>query len=216
MILCREDTSYPADSVEFCPHSSFYHILACGTYQLETPNADNNHAKEEDSVASSAPQRRVGRCFVYAWNEDLESLFVSASLCFTSSANHCAVSYIFGNNRSELHCFDQPAILDMKWSVRYSHGHAANWSSTFFSLFSLFRSHDNKHPNPLLAIANAEGRIDFRRWHSATVSLGMLPESPQTRIYRLGSSEHTRASPKLVCRFKQCSMFVNRLVWTPE
>jgi len=48
---------------------------------------------------------------------------------------------------TELHAFDQAAILDMKWS------------------------HAGKHTDPLLAIASAEGRIDLRSWHTTTSTL---------------------------------------------
>jgi len=119
MTLCHKDTSYSADSVEFCPRPGFHHILACGTYQLEAPNGSNDHAEvsieEEDPASSLAPHKRLGRCIVYAWNEDLGSLSVSAPLDFALSANHHS-DPSFGH-RTELHAFDQPAILDMKWSV---------------------------------------------------------------------------------------------------
>ena len=33
--LAKHDTVLTADSVEWCPCKELYHILACGTYQLD-------------------------------------------------------------------------------------------------------------------------------------------------------------------------------------
>ncbi|KAJ7900354.1 WD40-repeat-containing domain protein [Mycena olivaceomarginata] len=50
-----EDTIFPADSVEFCPHPAARDVLVCGTYNLE-----KNAAAPEGSK-----QKRTGQCLVY-------------------------------------------------------------------------------------------------------------------------------------------------------
>ncbi|KAK7064228.1 WD-repeats-region domain-containing protein [Favolaschia claudopus] len=50
-----DDTGFPADSVEFCPHPAARNVLVCGTYNLE-----------QNSVApEGSKQKRSGQCLVY-------------------------------------------------------------------------------------------------------------------------------------------------------
>jgi diphthamide biosynthesis protein 7 len=48
--LKEYDTSFPADAVEFCPHSLAQDLLVCGTYNL---------LEERDRTGK---QQRIGRC----------------------------------------------------------------------------------------------------------------------------------------------------------
>ncbi|KAF8306969.1 WD-40 repeat-containing protein [Clavulina sp. PMI_390] len=134
-MLCNLDTVYSADSAEFCPHPQFANLLAVGTYQLKAPDADGEPASipsasdvenEEENLPSSVPHKRLGRCLMYHWNDATNSL-------------------------DEAYRLDQPAILDMKWSV----------SPTRIKL----------EGPPLLAIADAEGQVAFHQWDSGTNSL---------------------------------------------
>ncbi|KLO14448.1 WD40 repeat-like protein [Schizopora paradoxa] len=59
------DTTWPADSVEFCPHPKASNIVVCGTYFLcdthpEVPSSD----VDGEPAVSSSPQRRRGKCIV--------------------------------------------------------------------------------------------------------------------------------------------------------
>ena len=120
-ILCRKDTLYSADSVEFCPQPGRHHILACGTYQLAAPNRGDDDVEasteNEGSVSLSTPHTRLGRCLIYDWNDDLGHLSVPAFLAFHQPPFRLLPPF---HGRTELHSFDQPAILDMKWSVWYN------------------------------------------------------------------------------------------------
>ncbi|KAJ7254105.1 WD40 repeat-like protein [Mycena haematopus] len=49
------DTTFPADSVEFCPHPAAPHVLVCGTYNLE----------RNTIVSEGSKQKRTGQCLVY-------------------------------------------------------------------------------------------------------------------------------------------------------
>ncbi|KAK7799749.1 hypothetical protein U0070_010756 [Myodes glareolus] len=79
------DTEFTADSVEWCPVEGCQHLMACGTYQLRTP-------EDQPALDVSEPQVRLGRLYLYSFNED-------------NTANPLV----------EVHRRDSPAILDMKW-----------------------------------------------------------------------------------------------------
>ncbi|KAF9270224.1 WD-40 repeat-containing protein [Marasmius fiardii PR-910] len=108
------DTIYPADSVEFCPDPTS-DIFACGTYKLL-----------EGQASSVAGQRRVGQCLVYRWASDDSGITA-----------HVHFLKVFSE---KLQHVDLPAILDMKWSHRFSSN------------------------RPLLGIADSEGNISLHEW----------------------------------------------------
>ena len=58
--LKKYDTSFPADAVEFCPHSLAQDILACGTYKL---------LEERDQAGK---QQRIGRCSFFSVSGDVD------------------------------------------------------------------------------------------------------------------------------------------------
>lgn len=72
------DTSYPADSVEFCPNASFTRIFACGTYKLQ-----ENQQKTSDGTP--VPQKRLGQCLLHELATDgLSSYILALFLIFWS------------------------------------------------------------------------------------------------------------------------------------
>lgn len=124
-ILFQQDTVYSADSIEFCPNSEFSNLIACGTYQLEPPQEEDEKSaageqdEDEDDRPSSAPHRRLGRCLMYEWDDETNLLLVQ-SLSATSGLSIYLASFQPLSDtchRKEVFRLDQPAILDMKWSV---------------------------------------------------------------------------------------------------
>ncbi|KAI0756984.1 WD-40 repeat-containing protein [Daedaleopsis nitida] len=96
------DTDWPADSTEFCPHTSAQDIFVCGTYKLEQSAQDANASETEGNdeadaggaVESSSRelQTRRGKCLLFRVQDE--------------------------NHFTPLHEIDLPAILDMKWCHR--------------------------------------------------------------------------------------------------
>ncbi|XP_029418426.1 diphthine methyltransferase isoform X2 [Nannospalax galili] len=88
------DTELTADSVEWCPLEGCRHLLACGTYQLHAP-------EDQAALDGSEPQVRLGRLYLYRFNED-------------NAVNPLV----------EVQRRDTSAILDMKWCHIPVAGHA--------------------------------------------------------------------------------------------
>jgi len=89
------DTTFPADSLEFCPTVGYQDILVCGTYNLlEKPHSQS----ESGGVRSKATQTRHGQCLVFR----------------TSPPENYRLH--------QIQAFDLPAILDMKWSYASNQG----------------------------------------------------------------------------------------------
>lgn len=103
------DTVLPADSIEFCPHSTAQDFLVCGTYKLhETVSSEK--IEEEGHTVSLSRQQRTGKCLLLRVDADTnESLWVSNSGCiFLYISDMPSYSTL-------LQEVDLPAILDMKW-----------------------------------------------------------------------------------------------------
>ncbi|KAF8560353.1 WD40 repeat-like protein [Imleria badia] len=92
------NSSWPADSVEFCPHDGSQDIFVCGTYNLESTQTKNTIDDDTDDAPTGPKtiQKRRGKCLVFR----------------LSSANENALS--------QLQEIDLPAVLDMKWCHRSS------------------------------------------------------------------------------------------------
>ncbi|KAF9231705.1 WD40-repeat-containing domain protein [Melanogaster broomeanus] len=88
-------TSWPADSVEFCPHTGAQDIFVCGTYKLESiPSTPLNETVHEDSSDEHTPrvkQVRRGKCLVFQVSSEENTPF------------------------SQIQEISLPAILDQKW-----------------------------------------------------------------------------------------------------
>nr|XP_025720689.1 diphthine methyltransferase [Callorhinus ursinus] len=100
-LLQAADTEYTADSVEWCPLEGCRHLMACGTYQLQKPEDRPSDPESKSGLDVDEPQVRLGRLYLYSFNED-------------SSA--CPLLEIQRRETS--------AILDMKWCHIPVAGHA--------------------------------------------------------------------------------------------
>ncbi|XP_056679145.1 patatin-like phospholipase domain-containing protein 7 isoform X11 [Monodelphis domestica] len=114
------DTEYSADTVEWCPLEGWRNLLACGTYQLQTlepkvqksetfleqkPKDDKPEEQQRETGLvnmdeAMEPQVRMGRLYLYSFNEDATDSPVT-----------------------EVQRKDGAAILDMKWSPVLVDGH---------------------------------------------------------------------------------------------
>lgn len=92
--LKKYDTDFPADAVEFCPHSLAQDILVCGTYKL---------LEERDHAGK---QQRIGRCSFFGVTSD-------GDLC--DSHTEMAGIHPDLTRRNLLQEISLPAIPDLKW-----------------------------------------------------------------------------------------------------
>ncbi|CAH6788653.1 diphthine methyltransferase [Phodopus roborovskii] len=111
------DTEFTADSVEWCPVEGCEHLMACGTYQLRTP-------EDQPALDVNKSQVRLGRLYLYSFNED-----------------NTAKPLV------EIQRRDCSAILDMKWCHIPVSGHIllglanANGSVELLHLMEYENSH---------------------------------------------------------------------------
>lgn len=81
------DTTFPADSVEFCPHPGLQDVFVCGTYKLDQSPVENASESEPEPIdpppepqdAAQKSQKRRGQCLVFRFeptgtrNEDTQN-----------------------------------------------------------------------------------------------------------------------------------------------
>ncbi|XP_012510193.1 PREDICTED: diphthine methyltransferase [Propithecus coquereli] len=130
------DTELTADSVEWCPLDGRRHLLACGTYELRKPDGGLG-AQSQSGLDPEEPQVRLGRLYLYGFNED--------------NSAHPLV---------EVQRRDTSAILDMKWCHVPVAGHVllglANASGSI-ELFRLVGSEESRFElQPLSSLALEE------------------------------------------------------------
>ncbi|KAF8898734.1 WD40-repeat-containing domain protein [Infundibulicybe gibba] len=89
--MTKFDTHFPADCLEFCPHSELTDIFVCGTYKL-----DEDQSSQLESLPPSAQHRR-GQCLLFSVDKS---------------------SFEDGAGLHQLQVIDLPAVPDMKWNHR--------------------------------------------------------------------------------------------------
>ncbi|XP_006817686.1 diphthine methyltransferase-like [Saccoglossus kowalevskii] len=105
-VLCKIDSEYSADAVEWCPIDGFTNTLVCGTYQLQDPENKVNKEEEIDTPEENlefqkAAKTRKGRLLGYRLTEDNDA---------ADSAQHQDDSIL-----NEVYREECDAILDLKW-----------------------------------------------------------------------------------------------------
>ncbi|CAG8566631.1 11463_t:CDS:10, partial [Acaulospora morrowiae] len=103
-LLHSLDTSYCADSVEFCPFEDYSQFLACGTYQLVDPGVKtiefNENINDKEMLNQfDAPQKKLGRLLLYQVTNNNST-----------------------KKMQEVQRIETAAILDMKWSHQKVNG----------------------------------------------------------------------------------------------
>lgn len=63
------NTTFPADSLEFCPINGFQSVFVCGTYKLEDQPAQSTVERpiepDESGVQTKLSQKRNGQCLTF-------------------------------------------------------------------------------------------------------------------------------------------------------
>ncbi|KAL1786665.1 diphthine methyltransferase [Sigmodon hispidus] len=129
------DTEFTADSVEWCPVKGCQHLMACGTYQLRTP-------EDQRALDVCKPQVRLGRLYLYSFSEDNRA-----------------------EPLTEVQRRDSSAILDMKWCHIPVSGHIllglANASGSV-ELLHLMESEKNNYTLlPISSLTLGEGCLSL-------------------------------------------------------
>ncbi|KAF9229278.1 WD-40 repeat-containing protein [Gyrodon lividus] len=92
------NTTWPADSIEFCPHPGAHDIFVCGTYKLESIPATTKETvySQDTHLAPKVKQVRQGKCLVFQVSSDEN------------------------NPLSKIQEIALPAVLDQKWCHKSS------------------------------------------------------------------------------------------------
>lgn len=106
------DTDFPADSLEFCPHTLASNLFTCGTYKLDEPNANpvDDPASNSEDGQPRMTQKRRGKCMMFCI-DDL-NVWVNHSDEFSPLDLKKNLP-----NSSPIQEIDLPAIPDLKWSI---------------------------------------------------------------------------------------------------
>ncbi|XP_037586245.1 diphthine methyltransferase [Cebus imitator] len=176
------DTELTADAVEWCPLRGLRHLLACGTYQLRRADEPAG-PQSEGGMEVEEPQIRLGRLFLYSFNEN-------------NNSTHPLV---------EVQRKDTSAILDMKWCHIPVAGHALLGladASGSIQLLRLAESEKSGHMlEPLSSLALEQQclalSLDWSTGKTGRRSPSVFPlllEEPPSKATRELSSQTSTAS----------------------
>jgi hypothetical protein len=135
-------------------------------------------------------------------------------VCLYPPSSIAAPGLTFTHCRTELHVFDQPAILDMKWSV-WSFGLPIELTGCHPPVvFQVSRQHGHRS-TPCYRQCRGAYRLSAMAYYNREPQFNP-PCRSTTSYLNTDSLGHTCTSAKLECGFKRRSMPIYRLVWTQE